>query len=166
MPTPTAFLAVTLNRHLRYVLVSCCFFPIQSSHEQCNRGLQEDLLEEFYSRLGSPLLSTLVKEEYKVAGIPQSNTERARGLRHLVLERLALFLSERNRSSSDLTLEHLKQEGNFQVLETQSVNLRRTFKHGQMERTNLQEISAAAIKARGNVVSLYLSRSVELDMYE
>jgi hypothetical protein len=35
-----------------------------------------------------------------------------------------------------------------------------------MERTNVQQISAAVLKGRGNVVSLYLSRGVELDMYE
>jgi hypothetical protein len=128
--------------------------------------LQEDLLEDFYSRLGSPQLSALVKEEYKVGGIPTGNTQTATALRSLVLERLTLFLSERNRSSSDLTLEHLKKEGNFQVLETASVSLKRTFKQGQLERSNVQQISAAVLKGRGNVVNLYISRSVELDMYE
>jgi hypothetical protein len=123
-------------------------------------------LEDFYARLGSPHLSALVKEEYKVGGMPAANTQTALALRGLVLERLALFLSERNRSSSDLTLEHLKKEGNFHVLETSSVSLKRTFKQGTMERTNVQQISAAVLKGRGNVVSLYLSRAVELDMYE
>ncbi len=122
-------------------------------------------MEDFYTRLGSPLLSALIKEEYKVSGVP-APTPNAQDLRQLVLERLALFLSERNRSPSDITLEHLKKPGNFAVMESSGVTLKRTFRQGQLERNNVQQISAAVIKGKNNVITMYLSKGVELDMYE
>lgn len=60
----------------------------------------------------------------------------------------------------------MKKEGNFQVYELDGLNLKRTLTHGIHQTSNVQQISAAVIKGRGGVINLYLSKSVELDMYE
>lgn len=128
--------------------------------------LQEDLLEDFYGRLGAQPLSRLVREEYNTAGVPQRDQPTANALRKLILERLALFLSERVKSASDVSLEWLRKEGNFSVLEVKGLNLKRTYRQGQVERSNVQAMSAAIIQSRGSCISLYISQSMELDMYE
>lgn len=108
-----------------------------------------------------------MKEAYTTVGQPQSNQPNALALRKLILERLAVFLSERQKSSSsDISLDWLRKEGNFQVLEVPALNMKRTLRQGQREQTNVQQISAAVIRARGNAVQLYVSQSIELDMYE
>ncbi len=60
----------------------------------------EDLLQEgLYGKLGSPRLSTLVEERYSVEGRVVQNTQRAREIKALVLERTPLFLFEKRQSS-------------------------------------------------------------------
>jgi hypothetical protein len=123
------------------------------------------MLEEFYVKLGSQPLSGLIKEEYKSSGTPIVSTS-ATSLRHLVLERLALFYSDRSKSNAEVSLDWLKKDKNFNVFQVGSINLKRTLKQGGMERTNSQAVSACVMKARGGVINLYVSTGVEMDMFE
>lgn len=123
------------------------------------------MLEEFYMKLGSQPLTSLIKEEYRSSGTPIANSAAA-SLRKLVLERLALFYSDRTRSNAEISLDWLKKDKNFAVYQVTSINLKRTLKQGLMERTNVQTVSACVLKGRGDLVNLYISQSVELDMFE
>jgi hypothetical protein len=123
------------------------------------------MLEEFYVKLGSQPLSGLIKEEYKSSGTPIVSTS-ATSLRLLVLERLALFYSDRSKSNAEVSLDWLKKDKNFNVFQVGSINLKRTLKQGGMERTNSQAVSACVMKARGGVINLYVSTGVEMDMFE
>lgn len=100
--------------------------------------MQETLLEDFYGQLGSKLLSTLVHEEFRVETPTSTSTPLAVNLKKLVLERLALFLAEPRRKSSDISLEWLKKEGNFQVVQVQGLKVKRTYKYAGAERSNIQ----------------------------
>lgn len=123
------------------------------------------MLEEFYMKLGSQTLTSLIKEEYRSSGTPILNASAA-SLRKLVLERLALFYSDRTRSNAEVGLDWLKKDKNFAVYQVSSINLKRTLKQGLMERANTQAVSACVLKGRGGLVNLYISQSVELDMFE
>lgn len=127
--------------------------------------LQEDMLEEFYLKLGSQPLSGLIKEEYRSSGTPTVTTS-AISLRQLVLERLTLFYSDRTRTNAEVSLDWLKKDKNFSVFQVGSINLKRTLKQGGLERTNLQAVSACVLKGRGGIINLYISTGVELDMFE
>ncbi|KAJ9116283.1 hypothetical protein QFC22_004723 [Naganishia vaughanmartiniae] len=126
---------------------------------------QEDMLEEFYMKLGSQPLSGLIKEEYKSSGTPIVSAS-ATSLRRLALERLALFYSDRSKGNAEVSLDWLKKDKNFNVFQVGSINLKRTLKQGGMERTNSQAVSACVVKGRGGVVNLYVSTGVEMDMFE
>ncbi len=123
-------------------------------------------MEEFYEKLGAQPLSALVKEETKLTGMPKSNQPHALRLRTLILERLALFFSDRGRSSSDVSLEWLRKEGHLTVLTANSIYLKRTYRQGQVEKQNSQAISAAVVKGRGSVINMYISEAMEIDMFE
>ena len=57
--------------------------------------------------LGSPRLSRLVKEEYKAAGGEVKDSRLGNETRTLVLERLPLFLHERNQAKPRLSYDWL-----------------------------------------------------------
>lgn len=156
---PTLYLRVTSKQLPRYAVLSH-LFPL--AHTSL---LQEDMLEEFYLKLGSQPLSGLIKEEYRSSGTP-TVTVSATSLRQLVLERLTLFYSDRTRTNADVSLDWLKKDKNFTVFQVGSINLKRTLKQGGLERTNLQAVSASVLKGRAGIISLYISTGVELDMFE
>jgi hypothetical protein len=70
------------------------------------------LLLELYPFLGSPRLSSLVKEHYRTSGeAPYSKIGAEVG--HLIVERLPLFLHERPQSGIKVSLNWLDKEKNF-----------------------------------------------------
>lgn len=114
-------------------------------------------------------LSSYIKEEHRALGQTLGATDAAVSLRKHVLERLALFLSDR-RASSKYEVEWLKGSAgdmdNLQVLQADSLQIKRTIKTNQAERTSIEPVSAATIKSTGNRIRLYISHRMQLDMYE
>ncbi|EJD01998.1 uncharacterized protein FOMMEDRAFT_109078 [Fomitiporia mediterranea MF3/22] len=126
---------------------------------------QEDILENFYSELGSPRLTTLVREDYKTSA-EIKDAKLARDVRALILERLPLFLHEHTHVRSKVQYSWLNNERNFVV---------RTFgkltvtKHLNFEATRIsrnQDASATAKKATFGPVELWLAGNAQVDMYE
>jgi hypothetical protein len=131
--------------------------------------LQETLLEDFYTQLGVKTLSSCIKEEHRALGQTHGATDVAVTLRKHVLERLALFLSDR-RASSKYDIDWLKGSAgdteNLQVLQADSIQIKRTIKTTQAERTSIEPASAASIKSTGSRIRIYISFRMQLDMYE
>ena len=131
--------------------------------------LQETLLEDFYMQLGVKTLSSYIKEEHRALGQTHGATDAAVTLRKHVLERLALFLSDR-RASSKYEIDWLKGSAgdaeNLQVLQADTIQIKRTIKTNQAERTSIEPASAASIRSTGNRITIYISYRMQLDMYE
>ncbi|EJD52006.1 hypothetical protein AURDEDRAFT_181569 [Auricularia subglabra TFB-10046 SS5] len=137
---------------------------------------QEDMLEAFYASLGSPYLSSLVKEEYKETGL-EVKTERevaeAERMRKVILERLPLFLHDMRSTSRSLVLswEWISKAGNFQIRVYPRIARHMTFQRGSAHKVESQEVSACAKHLPGSTLRsgplmLSLSGSMQIDMYE
>lgn len=63
---------------------------------------QDDIIEAFVEQLGGKRLSKLVSTTFASSSIPETASPRAAGLRKLILERVTLFLHERQQTSKDV----------------------------------------------------------------
>jgi hypothetical protein len=86
-------------------------------------------------------------------------------VRKHILERLALFLSDR-KAISKRNIEWLKDGDNLQVIETENIQVKRSLKIQTTERTSIEAASAAHIKGSGNKLRIYISSRIELDLWE
>ncbi|SNX84781.1 uncharacterized protein MEPE_03490 [Melanopsichium pennsylvanicum] len=129
----------------------------------------EDLLQEgLYGKLGSPRLSSLVEERYQVEGRVVTNTQRAREIKALVLERTPLFLFEKRQSSrSEIRKDAEWLRGSLEVEEIDGAGLRlvRTLRYDRVHEQNVQKCTATA-SMRGSKLILHLSSSMEVDFFE
>lgn len=134
---------------------------------------QEDTLERLYTNLGSPLISSVVKEEYRPSA-EIKDSPRANDMRDLVLERLPLFLHERTpghgaQSKTSLSYTWLNTPGNFVVVEVTKLILIRTLQFAGNRAVKQQEVSATSsrtgFKGKG-AVQLWISGSNQVDLYE
>ena len=64
---------------------------------------QDDIIESFVEQLGGKRLSKLVSTTFVSSSIPEKTSFRAAALRKLILERVALFLHDRQQTSKDVT---------------------------------------------------------------
>ncbi|KDQ10617.1 hypothetical protein BOTBODRAFT_68536 [Botryobasidium botryosum FD-172 SS1] len=131
---------------------------------------QEIILEELYFSLGSPRLSTLVREKPEFQGRMLEDPI-AKKIRVLILERLPLFLREYRSVHQQplITVDELSQDGNFlaktvgqlqsvKILDWPSQNLR-------VEKKS--DASAAGFREKkGGPIHLLLARNIPLDIYE
>lgn len=110
-------------------------------------------------------MSSLVKEEYtngtEVTAAPLSPK-----IRMLVLERLPLFLHERNASQLRFSFQWLNSEKNFVVKTFRGLLITKSFVLGSTRLFQKQDASAIAYRSTAGPVFLNLSNSTELDMYE
>ncbi|KAG9080781.1 hypothetical protein FRC06_006170, partial [Ceratobasidium sp. 370] len=127
---------------------------------------QEDVVEQFYEKLGSKRLSALVYEEYRSIGSQNKSTKRAQDMHALVLERLPLFLHEHTHMRCLIKPDWLAEGDNFQVFTVNKLQLTRNLSYGRGFSAT-QEASAAAKRegARGTVV-LWLAENSQTDLYE
>ncbi|KAG9078227.1 hypothetical protein FS749_009799, partial [Ceratobasidium sp. UAMH 11750] len=127
---------------------------------------QEDVVEQFYEKLGSKRLSALVYEDYRSLGPQNKNTKRAQDMHALVLERLPLFLHEHTHMRCLIKPEWLAEGDHFQVFTVNKLQLTRNLSYGRGFSAT-QEASAAAKRegARGTVV-LWLAENSQTDLYE
>ncbi|KAH9953159.1 hypothetical protein BC827DRAFT_1380025 [Russula dissimulans] len=126
---------------------------------------QEDVLEELYDFLGSPRLSSLVREDYRTRDeIPYS--EIGAEIRHLVLERLPLFLHGYPQSRTKVSSNWLNEEKNFTVKVFGKLSVTKSLHHGDIRHSEIHEASAVAKRESKGRIELWLAGNTQVDMYE
>ncbi|KAF8629109.1 hypothetical protein AX17_005695 [Amanita inopinata Kibby_2008] len=126
---------------------------------------QEDALEELYLRLGARRLSSLVKEAYS-KGAEVVSSPLSMKTRKLILERLPLLLHEHTTSHLKFSIQWLNSENNFVVKTFRGLQITKSFALGNVRLTQKQDASAVAHRSEAGPVSLWLSNTIEIDMYE
>ncbi|KAF8472133.1 hypothetical protein BDZ91DRAFT_491432 [Kalaharituber pfeilii] len=114
---------------------------------------QEDVLESFYSALGSVTMSSIISEDYTI-GSPVSAAAKAKELQKLILERIRLFF---HTQTEQVRHDAKWIEKNVKVDMVQRIRLRRSLKlsNGQ-QFSKVQEVTAA-ITEQGGMKALYVS---------
>jgi hypothetical protein len=121
---------------------------------------------ELYVFLGSPRLSSLVREEYKMTGevtCSKIGTE----TRHLILERLPLFLHEQLKTRTKISFDWLNEEKNFIVRVTRKLSVTKSLHHGDYYHCSGSMKASAVAKRKGEgPIELWLAEDMKMDMYE
>lgn len=116
--------------------------------------------------LGAKPLSSLVESKYISTPLRNhSASDKALALRQHVLERLAIFLSDR-RKSALYTVEELAREDKFRVEEVQSLKVQHLYRKGNKEHIHLQSLYAFASTGKGKSITLTISVTAEPDYYD
>lgn len=116
--------------------------------------------------LGAKPLSSLVESKYISTPLRNHSTsDKALALRQHVLERLAIFLSDR-RKSAIYTIEELARENKFRVEEVQSLKVQHLYRKGNKEQIHLQSLYAFASAGKGRSIILTISVTAEPDYYD
>lgn len=126
---------------------------------------QEDILEELYLFLGSPRLSFLVREEYKTT-VEIFSSRIGPEIRHLILERLPLFLHEHPQSRTKVSFNWLNEENNFIVKVFGKLLVTKSLQHGDVRHSESHEASAVAKRDGRGPIELWLAGNTQVDMYE
>jgi hypothetical protein len=106
-----------------------------------------------------------VKEEYK-SSAELKDTGMAAEVRHLILERLPLFLHEHTHAKTRISYGWLNTGNNFIVKMFSKLTVTKSFHHGDVRLSRNQEASAVAKRFGIGTVHLWLSGNAQLDMYE
>ncbi|KAI9511382.1 hypothetical protein F5148DRAFT_1172037 [Russula earlei] len=126
---------------------------------------QEDILEELYVFLGSLRLSALVREDYRTTvEVPYSKI--GAETRHLILERLPLFLHEHPQSRTKVSFNWLNEEKNFIVKVFGKLSVTKSLQHGDTRHSENNEASAVAKRESKGPIELWLAGNTQVDMYE
>ena len=120
---------------------------------------------ELYLFLGSPRLSTLVREDYRTSG-EVSHSKIGTDTRHLILERLPLFLHEHSQSRTKIAFSWLDQDKNFIVKVFGKLLVTKSLHHGDMRYSENHEASAVAKREGRGPIELFLAGNTQVDMYE
>ncbi|CAL1709408.1 unnamed protein product [Somion occarium] len=126
---------------------------------------QEDFLEDFYIELGSPRLSSLVREKFRT-GTEIRGSKKAQEIRSLILERLPLFLHEHSHAKTKVPYTWLNNEQNFVVRTFGKIAVVKTLNFGQISASKSQDASAVAMQEGRGAIQLWLSGNDLIDMYE
>jgi predicted AlkP superfamily pyrophosphatase or phosphodiesterase len=114
--------------------------------------------------LGSPKLSSLVREDYRTSReLPDSKI--AAEIKHLILDRLPLFLyeiSSRTKFSSDWP----NNENNFIVKAFEKISVIRSLHHGDIHESSSYDISVTAKLEGSGPIELLLAENKQLEMHE
>ncbi|KAF8972951.1 hypothetical protein BDZ97DRAFT_1778504 [Flammula alnicola] len=126
---------------------------------------QEDIIEEFYSNLGSPRLSKVVKEEYQTTG-ELHDSKAAMETRSLILERLPLFLHEHNHARTRVSFSWLSTNQNFAVKAFGKLGVIKYLHYGQLNLSRKQDASAVARRIGSGPIEVWIAGNSQIDMYE
>ena len=123
------------------------------------------LLLELYLSLGSPRLSTLVKENYETSR-EEPYSKIGPDTRHLILERLPLFLHEHPQSRTKVSFNWLNEEKNFIVKVFGKLLVTKSLHLGDIRNSEKHEASAVAKREGRGPIELWLAGNTQVDMYE
>jgi hypothetical protein len=122
------------------------------------------LLLELYLFLGSPRLSTLVKEDYRTT--VEVSRKIGAETRHLILERLPLFLHEHPQSRTKVSFNWLNEDKHFIVKVFGKLLVTKSLHHGDNHFSESNEASAVAKREGRGPIELWLAGNTQVDMYE
>jgi len=122
------------------------------------------LLLELYLFLGSPRLSSLIKEQYRTSGEIHYSKIGAQ-TRHLIVERLPLFLHEYPQSHSEVPLNWLNKEKNFIIKVFGKLLVTKSLQHGDICDSRSHEAFTVAKRDGNGLIKLWLAGN-EVNMYE
>ncbi|KAH9177932.1 hypothetical protein EDB89DRAFT_2111997 [Lactarius sanguifluus] len=126
---------------------------------------QEDNLEELYLFLGSPRLTSLIREDCKTtAEIPSSTI--GPEIRRLILERLPLFFHGHPQSRTKVSFNWLNEDTNFTVKVFENIQLTKSMQHGDVRHFETHEASAVVKRDGQGPIELLLAGNTPVDMYE
>ncbi|KAG8927831.1 hypothetical protein FRC02_007724 [Tulasnella sp. 418] len=128
----------------------------------------EEVLVNFYSTLGSPRLTTLIKDNCVAYRIESFESEMASKARNLIVERFPLLLHERN-ISTRCSPAWLAARDNFAVRVCQRLRLNRVLTLHKSISSISEDVSANALMTHWEEkkrLILLLRRCDEPDMYE
>lgn len=120
---------------------------------------------DFYIELGSPRLSSLVREKFRT-GTEIRGSKKAQEIRSLILERLPLFLHEHSHAKTKVPYTWLNNEQNFVVRTFGKIAVVKTLNFGQISASKSQDASAVAMQEGRGAIQLWLSGNDLIDMYE
>ncbi|CCM02906.1 uncharacterized protein FIBRA_05020 [Fibroporia radiculosa] len=124
---------------------------------------QEELIEGFYSQLGSKSLGTLVREEYST-GNEIKESRKAAEVRSLVLERLPLFLHEQPHTRRRITFDWLNDDRNFIVKMFGKLMVVKSLQFDGKPLRRTQESSAVAKRVGRGPIELWLAGRDQVDI--
>jgi len=119
----------------------------------------------FYQSLGCRRLSDLVREEYQTTQEIHGHRT-AQEVRHLILERLPLFLHEHTHATTRVPFSWLNNERNFVVRTFGKVTVTRSLNFAGAKSSKSIETSAIARRERRGAIQLWLAGNAQVDMYE
>ncbi|KAH9171880.1 hypothetical protein EDB89DRAFT_2070434 [Lactarius sanguifluus] len=126
---------------------------------------QEDILEELYLFLGSPRLSSLVRDDYKTT-VEILSSRVGFEIRHLISERLPLFLHEHPQSCTRVSFDWHNEENNSIVKVFGKLLVTKALQHGDVRHSESPEASAVAKRDSRGPIELWLAGNTQVDMYE
>jgi hypothetical protein len=122
-------------------------------------------LLELYFLLGSPNLSSLVREDYKTSHeIP--NSKIAAKIRHLILDRLPLLLHKQSSPRIKLSSDELNDKNNLIVKVFEKISVTKSLRHGNIHEFTSYDASAIAKRKDSGPIELLLSGNKQLKMHE
>lgn len=86
--------------------------------------------------------------------------------RHLILERLPLFLHEHPQSRTKVSFNWLNEEKNFIVKVFGRLHVTKSLHHGDIRSSEKHEASAVAKREGKGPIELWLAGNTQVDMYE
>jgi hypothetical protein len=119
----------------------------------------------FYAELGSPRLSSLIKEDYKTNN-EIKNSRIPTEIRTLILERLPIFLHEHTHSRPRVPYSWLNSDSNFVVKAFGKLSVTKSLNYNGASLFRSQDAFAAAKRIGYGPIQLWLSGSAQVDMYE
>jgi len=141
---------------------------LESTHYalECFRTyMHYPLLLELYFLLGSSHLSSLITEDYRTSSeLPDSNF--GDGIRHLILDRLPLFLHKQSPSRIKLSSDWLNNENNFIVKVFENISVIKSLRHGDIHESTSYDTSAIAKQVDSGRIELWLAGNKEPKMHE
>jgi len=110
-------------------------------------------------------LSSLVREDYKTTAEILSSRIGPE-IRHLILERLPLFLHEHPQSRTKVSFNWLNEEKNFVVKVFGKLLVTKSLQYGNIRHVESNEASAVAKREGRGPIELWLAGNTQVDMYE
>ena len=123
------------------------------------------MLLELYALLGSPKLSSLVREDYTTSGdLP--NSKIGAEIRDLILERLPLFLYEQLPERIKLSYDWMSNKNNFIVEVFEKISVIKTLHHGDIHESSSYDATAISNREGRGPIKLLLAENNQLRMHE
>ena len=120
---------------------------------------------ELYLLLGSPNLSSLVREDYRTSR-ELANSKIGVRIRHLILDRLPLFLHKQSPLRTKLSPDWLNDGKNLIVKVFEKISVTRSLHHGDIHDSMSYDTAAIAKQEGSGPIELLLAGDEQLEMHE